>query len=335
MLANFIQDAFRRISGLDAGTDLLHGLDMSEPDLDRMVEHVIDESYGRLRILPGYLERLRQPVAASFRYIDKLVEELPPPMDCCRSGYLSDARVNAFFSSPDQIAEVFSSSEEVRGLFDQEQAAERCWALVCMRKKESRRFGMELVGDQVRRDVMQTGVSFSDHQILSPAVSESGAKQGLKCCIFNSLLAYIRRRAKTAKENSLELENRLRSLRSQLKDQQNAAERRELQLRITELEDGLGKQELSLITLDDHLEFIAQVLEHPEQYVSRQAENMRLSKMGVKVKDTDTGSGTEVPVAEIHVACHEPRVAALACFPREELTARQDYLKKADLFLAI
>lgn len=330
LLSTLLQETFRKLSDLGWDADNRHAAGPQSDRLDQLVQHVVDETYGRLRILPGYEQRLRGPVGQAFRYIDRLVETLPPPIDCCRAAFVSDARVNAFFSGPDQIGEVFSGSQEVRDLFDQHPDAQECWALLCMRKQERRRFGMALVNDDLRKDVMQVGVSFSDHQVVSPGSTEAQARQGLKCCIFNSLLGYIRRRAKTAKENRIDLEGRRRSLISRLREEESPDKASDLKARIAELERDLAGEELSLITLDDHLEFIAQVLSSPAEYVSASDEAMHLDRMGIKQE-----SGAGFPVAEIRVSCHEPRVAVLASFPRKDLRPQQDYLKKADLFLAV
>ncbi len=330
-----LQDTFYRFSGFGAGSGSTHAAAMDDALLDKTVQHVVDETYGRLRILPGYEQRLRGPVSEAFRYIDRLVEGLPPAIDCCRSAYVSDPRVNAFFSGPDQICEIFSHSEEVRGLFDANLETEECWALLCMRKQERRQFGMALVNDSVRKDVIQTGVSFTDHQVMAPGITEMEARQGLKCCIFNSLLSYIRRRAKTAKEAREGLENRRRSLKSRLRHETDEDKASDMKARIAELERDLAGEEPSLITLDDHLEFIAHVLGSPAQHVSRTGKAMHLDRLGIKQDQDRSDAGNVIPLAEIRVACHEPRIAALACFPRKELLPQHDYLKKADLFLTV
>ncbi len=331
----FLQDTFHRFSGFGTGSGSTHAGRMDDALLDKTVQRVVDETYGRLRILPGYEQRLRGPVSEAFRYIDRLVEGLPPAINCCRSAYVSDPRVNAFFAGPDQIREIFSRSEEVRSLFDANLETDECWALLCMSKHERRQFGMALVNDDVRKDVLQTGVSFTDHQLVAPGITEMEARQGLKCCIFNSLLSYIRRRAKTAKENREGLENRRRSLKSRLRHETDEDRASDMKARIAELERDLAGEELSLITLDDHLEFIALVLGNPSQYVSRTGETMHINRLGIKQDQGSIDAGNVITLAEIHVACHEPRIAALARFPRKELLPQHDYLKKADLFLTV
>lgn len=321
MFATFLQETFRRFGGQPMDLE-------QQSQLTQAVEHVVDETYGRLRLIPGYAQRLREPVQNTFRHIDALVEAIPEAVLCCRDTFVSDPRVNAFFATPAHVREVFSHSREVRDLFQERPDADECWALLCMHKEEHSQLGMELSGDAVRREVMQTGVSFTDHQVLSPGATEEDARQALKCCIFDSLLAYMRRKAGHAKENLLDLEHRRRILQGRMR---SSSDLDELQRQIDEIDTSLAGVDLRLMTLEDHLIFIEGVLQQPELYVSRQDGSLRLDRMGIRRND---GSGQELYLTEIHVACHGPRIAALVRFPRKELLPQQDYLKQADLFLA-
>jgi len=336
MITAFLHEAFHRLTRAPANAPDEEGRwGACGATLSQAVEHVIDETYPRLRIVPSYGQRLSGPVSSAFRYIDTLVEQIPEALSCNRAAFVNDIRVNAFFSGPGQIQEVFSQSTEVRDLFRAKPDAPECWALLCMRKTERRQFGMQLNGDEVRKEVMQTGVSFSDHQVVSPGCTEEEARSALKCCVFNSLLAYIRRRSKTAKEQSSEWENRRRVLRGRLRFARNQTEALRLEEEIREVEQQLAGQSLHLHTPDDHIDFMTDVLSNPQQYVARENISMRLNRMGIKLDDDNTTPNCQVTLCEIRVACHEPRVATLVRFPREELLPHQDYLRKADLFLAV
>ncbi|MEA3277518.1 MAG: hypothetical protein U9Q81_19990 [Pseudomonadota bacterium] len=308
--------------------------------LSQAVEHVVDETYSRLRTVPGYARRLKGPVASAMHHIDEMVETFPDAVLCCRSAFGEDPRINAFFVNPLHLQEVFSQSEEVRELFNANPAAKECWALLCMHKEERRQLGMALNGDAVQKDVIQTAVSFADHQVVSPGVTAEEARCALKCCVFNGLLTYIRRRASSAKTTVTELETRLKVLRGRLKEAHrrrlDAEEQRtKLQTRIEQVEQDLKAVDLRLVTLEDHLNFVAETLAAPDQYLSGSLKPIRLSRMGIKMEDASTDSGYELTLSEIRIATHEPRVGSLVRFPREELLPQQDFAKKADLFLAL
>lgn len=306
--------------------------------LSDAVEFVVNEVSSRLRAVPGYARVLREPVAASLRYIDEMVETIPGAVLCCRSTFSQDPRVNAFFVSPRHLQDVFSQSEEVRYLFDADPEVQECWALLCMRKEERRQLGMALVGDAVQKDVMQTAVSFTDHEVVSPGGSESAARCALKCCIFKGLLAHVRRTAAAAKTNMEDLENRLRVLRGRLR---TATERADAEQRRTALlaeievvERALAAEDLRVATLQDHLQFVADALGNPAEYLRASASSLRLSRMAIKLEQGMNAPGYQVPLSEIHIASQTPRISVLVRFPRRELQPRQDLLRKAELFLA-
>jgi hypothetical protein len=208
-----------------------------------------------------------------------------------------------------------------------------------MKREERRQLGMALAGDSVRRDVMQTVVSFSDHQVLSPGCSEEEARRSLKCCIFGGLMRYVRDRTRSAREVAGDLENRLKALRGRQRrldaDDSSREDAARTQSQIEALEQELAQQDLRLASSADLLAFLEDVLENPAQYLSSCSCSIRLSRLGVKLETDAEGDGYEVPLSEIRIASQEPRVGLLARFPRSELLPRKDFIARADLFLAL
>lgn len=330
MFTQLLYDVFRSLSLTGTVPELGTGCHAS---LEQAVEHVVDKTFSRVRALPGYAERLRMPVRTAFSYIDQLVEGIPEAILCCRSAYGADPKVNAFFANVHQLCEVFSHSQEVRAVFDQNPQLDECWALLCMHKEERQRFGMALIGDEVRKEVMQTGVSFTDHQLVSPGTNEEDARRSLKCCIFGSLLGFIRRETQCQAEKTADLENRRRSL---LGKKRSASEPTpDLDVQLEQIEAELAAQALHLNTLEERLAFIAEVLGNPSSYISGNHQQLRLSRMGIKLNEHSSETGNLVSLTEIHIARHQPRIAALVRFPRAELLPERDYLQQADMFLAV
>lgn len=339
-MVSFLHDVFRSFGeGVLAGERDVGGSQPCGGALTGTVEHVVDETYSRLRALPGYSRRLKEPVAETLRYIDSLVEGVPGAILCSRSAFREDPSVNAFFVDPKHMREVFSGNAEVREFLDSNPDTKECWAVLYMRRDERRHLGMSLVGDAVQRDVMQTAVSFTDHQVVAPGGSEDEAKCALKCRIFNGLLSFIRNKADASKTLAMDLENRLKSVRGRLS---HAAEgeghqelRAELQAKIDNLELKLAQQDLRLASLEDYLDFVAYVLGNPTEYLSNRTCAIRLSRMGIKLEDGSLEAGYEVPLSEVRIGSQESRVGALVRFPRSELLPQQDFLTRADLFLAL
>jgi hypothetical protein len=339
MLADMLQEIFHRLSGAFADLPPEETAGSCAAHLDKVVEHVVDEVSSRLRAVSGYARALRDPVRTTFRYIDGIVGAIPAPLLCCRSTYADDPRINAFFVSPQHIQEVFSPSKEVRDLFETHPLAEECWALMCMRQEERRQFGMALVGGEVRKDVMQTVVSFTDHQLVSPGIDEATARCALKCCMFNGLLAHIRRRASDARTRVADLDNRIvvakRRLRALGQDSSQKPARRELEAEIARLRRELSEDTLRLPTLTDHLRFAAECLSNPADILRCDTRTLHLSRMAIKLEKGAEEAGYDLTLPEFRIASHAPRIGTLVHFPRNELLPPQDFLKEADLFLSL
>ncbi len=264
--ASFLNALFA-LTGRNSGLTTGQRGGLCQGNLGDAVEHVVDELSSRLRAVPSYARLPKDPLATTFRHIDQVAETIPGTLHCCHSAFGSDPRINAFFVSPQHIQEVFSQSDEVRQLFDADPGVAECWALLCMAKKERRQPGMALIDGEVRRDVMQTTVSFSDHQVVSPGSDEASARCALKCCMFNSLLAHIRRTATAARTATEDGENRLRLLNGRLRRAKDQQQRETLAAEIQGVEQRLRAQSPQIRTLQDHLAFVADALSNPAQFL--------------------------------------------------------------------
>jgi hypothetical protein len=339
MMTSFLQEAFSRFGKEIAAPNGLAGSYQSDSGfLSQAVERVVDGTSPRLRAVPGYRRRLAGPVTDAFLYIDELVERMPGSFLCSRSAFSADPRVKAFFVSPHHMQEVFSQSGDVRDLFDANPKAEECCALVCMQMEEKQKFGVALTGDRVHREVMQTSVSFTDHQVYTPGVSETDARRALKCCIFNGVLNHAREKLAEAKTSDIERRKRLSMLRSQLRNADHQAmlekQQTDLQMQIEDLEDAMKQAALRPSTLEDRLVLVADMLHNASQLVSASFQHLRLSHMGIKVEQESGVPAHELDIAEIRIASRKPRVAALVRFPRCELLPKTEFLLHADsLFL--
>jgi hypothetical protein len=151
--------------------------------------------------------------------------------------------------------------------------------------------------------------------------------------VFSSLLGFIRREANSATEYTVDLENQRRSLLTRRRSSDGASA--DIDARLAQIEAELAARELPLDTLDARLSFVADVLGNPSNYISSASFTMRLNRMGVKLSNIASESGSLVPMTEIRVARHAPRIATLVRFPRAELLPTPDYLQQADRFLAV
>jgi len=337
MLTTFLYDAFQRFSGR-LGTAPDGPSASCVQSIDQLAELIIYETSSKFRAIPGSVRRLRGPVTNTLRYVDDLARQVPGAVHCRRSTFTEDPRVNAFFVDHKHLQEVFSQSKEVRDLFDHNPDAAECFALLCMCREERKYLGMALVDDIVRNEVMQTSVSFSDHQIISPGIGEADARCALKCCIVKSLISYIRKQSIEAATQAADLENRHRALSARLKrlelNPSGAGDPIELRRKLEAIEVQMVGQGRRFTSLEDQFDFVIEVLSHPEQVLKGRKCSLFLDRLGVKHEALGAGAAYELPFAEIEMVRQRPRVASLVCFPREELLPKRDFLREASIFLA-
>ena len=280
-MLEFMQDVFRRFGGnFELLTDQA-GVEGSAcfGTMIEAVDLVVGEIDPRLRALPGYARRLKQPLGIAFHFIDELVEAVPGPILCNCIAFSDDPRVSAFFVNPEHMKEVFSRREDVRRMFDENPEVDDCYALLSMKKVESKQFGMALVGDSVRGDVLQTTVSFTDHEVSSPNIDEVGTRRAIKCMIFKDLISYIQDRASAAKCDAIERDTRLKSLRSRLHHSVDKSDeevnRADLETRIAMLENDIESNGLRAASLDGTLSFVSEVFSKPAEFLVASTESIR------------------------------------------------------------
>jgi hypothetical protein len=337
MLPAFLQETFDRLRGSsptwikqpDAGSHCVK-------HIDEVAEFVIAQTSSKLRAVPGSVRRLRDPITETLRYIDELVERVPGVVRCERLSFSADPRVNAFFVDHKHLQQVFSESSEVRALFDEHGSLQECFGLLCMHKEERRQLGMALMDDAVRKDVLQTSVNFTDHQVLSPGSNEADARCALKCCIFKNLIQHIKSQAMQAETGAYALETRHNALRARMRrierDPPGASERDDLKRQLHSTEHQIQRQGPRLASPEDHLRFVIQVLAEPERMLRASLHSIFVDRMGIMHDQLEAGAA-ELRLSEIHIGHQQPRVACLVCFGRAELLPQRDFLKEASAFL--
>jgi hypothetical protein len=339
-IAAFLEETFSHFSGgFSAWHEEARNYQSERDALLQAIEYIVDQTSPQLRAIPGYRRRLKGPVTDAFSHIDELVERIPASFLCARSTINSDPRVKSFFVNSHHLQEVFSQNKDVRTIFDENPFADECCALMCMRMKEHQKFGMAFIGDRVHREVLQTTVSFTQHQLYTPGVGEADARRALKCCIFNGILTHIRERLSEAKTVHMEHRRQLSMLRVQLREAEEAdaidKERGALRIQIEELENTLIHAAQRPPTLQDHFDFVSDVLQYADQFISASSQHLHLTHMGIKVDEKSNEPAYKLDFTEIRVGNKEPRVAALVRFPRCELLPKTEFLRQVDSLFAV
>lgn len=315
----------------------LHSLDQNTQQmLDEAIERVVDGTDKRIQAVSGYKRKLYKSILSSLEYADQIIKQIPHAVDLNSRHFVTDPYIRALFPTLGGLKKIFRQSSELHDYFSETEhrdSAEIC-ALLCMRREEQTVLGMELRGEQVRKDVKQTRVMFADHRIYSPAESEEYARQELKCCIFEGLvnnaldkISELRARRHQLELDQQRLNARLRQNRRGLSEQDDmqyiandGVMLRTEELKLEEIEEQLD--EIGYVSPEVCLEVVNDILSNPQDFVSFNQISINLDREGIKRVESESSSSiSNLEFSEVRIKGQPPRVVTLANIKREELEA--------------
>lgn len=318
------------------------------------VEHIIALE-PHLRMAKRCQARLTPAITQSLDYFDRLLATLPAAHEASAAAWATDPYIRAFFARPEDVAQMISRSDYLREHFESNQDSQEVYAVLGMDMKERHILGVGLEGETLRRDVPQTTLNFTDHQVRMCGRTEAELKEDIKERMLEQLAldgmeraaADKTRRDELQKERALLktrrvlLEYRGTGVRGMLGDGDAAkSEKTEEKARLeAEIEEnardieGLG---LPSDAFDRELELMCDMFSHPDQHVYLWKKNVKLDSNNVVIEGSGTQVGTEVEFNFAHVPYVPPRTRAFALirFSRRDLLPAKSMLDEASRLLA-
>lgn len=318
--------------------------------LPAAVDLVVETIDPRLRLVPGYQEKLGAAVRRTVDYMRSLVPEPPPPMELSRKAWAADPRVNAFFAAAADIPMVLGRSKELRSYFDDpaNAGAREAVALLAMEMQERNVLGVAMEGELLKHDVAQTTVSFSDHRIVMPAATHADMRFELGWRILSQLIQIalkrieaIQARQRNLEESKGRLATRLRMLQGRKSGLESLAEDpdahqaeiKDLERQLAQAAAHLSEAKASLVTLDGYIEQVRSVLANPEQHLKLETIRVRVNRMGIKVPENSPEPANDLTLARISVGEDLTRVVAAVRCLRDEMPPKTDLLAEAARYL--
>lgn len=307
---------------------------------DEMTVQAIDKAVTltnpRIKLVRSYQERLAPVVETSVRYIRELVLALPPPIQVSTAGWSADPALRAFFVAASDISSSVGRSNNLRTLFGKYPVLDEACFILSMVYGEQHVLGMSLQGEVVQREVAQTVIGFSEHQARICGLDESEVRRLLGTQTYEYLVAQALSEIGEERSERRELENNRALIRSRLRllQQQGpglgsvfgsapatSVEQLKLEAELLENERQMEALGSSQSVLESELEFLREVLEHPERYVRVEQRQLRLSTMNVVVDEKSGDVASDIAFSLAHLKGSPPIQSAfvLGRFSRAEL----------------
>ena len=318
-----------------------------ESEIKQAVERVVDQINPRLRAIGGYRNKLFPVVERARAYAGELCVQVPGPVLVNRRTWSSDPIVNALFGSVERIRWILSGPE-VRRYLKQYPLGGDCYAILAAYPNHRRQLGVALVGETLRKDVRQTAVSFSDHEVAVVGESEEEVREALAGEALDLWVGLAAQDILEQESRIAEIEERLRIVRIKLRaadtrsrgarillddNADRLGERDRLAARRAELEKDLVRERRGLLTLDDYLDRLVELLAHPEAHLGLERETVRLDRMNIVRKDGDERAGREIEFTRVRRGDQPARVVAIIRFARSEVLEDAERLRAVERYL--
>jgi len=192
-----------------------------------------------------------------------------------------------------------------------------------MRKVEETVLGMELEGERVIKDVMQTQITFTNQRIQSPAENEQMVRMELKYCIFEGLVNNALENISVLRARRRQLETEQRVLGSRLRSHGKESAKNDLiiaekKIELEQIQQAL--EDIGFVTPEASLEQVNLTLGNPQDYVSIESISLNLDRQGILRPDEDlSNSISKLDLSEVSIQGQLPRVVTLVRIQRDDL----------------
>jgi hypothetical protein len=297
-------------------------------------------------------KRLAPAVATSLGYVRDLVDAVPAPREASGAAWAGDPYLHAYFAAPDEVASILSRSADLRAFFERNGDMPEAYAVLGMELSERHVLGARQEGETLRRDVPQTTVSFSDHQVRMCGRDEAELRSGIVARLLDQLAleGLARMAADKSRRTALERERALLKTRLQLLERQgkgirgliggdvaqDLAELERLAAQVDENAQNLASLGLREDALDRELEQVRTVFEHPERHLSVSTRRVRLNRMNVVAEGEGAQEGEELEFRIARIPTMPPRIRAfsLVRFARTSMLPQKNVFDEAEQLLS-
>ena len=320
------------MSLFSALSDLLRPAPPPPPEVGAALARVGELVDPLLRSVGSFETRLAEPVGHALDYCERLVGDLPGPLEISHRAFANDPLVHALFATADDIPQMLGRSQAIRDFLEQPYSheADHFYAMFAARRQEKHQLGLAQQGELIRNDVPQTVLYFSSQTLIEPNCALDNTRLGLCGKAFDSLLHTFRAHVEALRHERDGLRSDLARERSHLallhagndKPAQAVATRH-----VSELDDQLRTTAESL--MPEHLlPALVDYLQRPELALRLTPVSIAVDRLGVEYapgEDNDNVHTLNFP--ELTARDRRLHLAMLARIRREEAQTAVDRMR--------
>lgn len=260
------------------------------PGLAEAIERAVNRVEPHLKQIGAYPKVFRKPVGIALEYARNLAASVPGPVEINGTSYVQDPFVHSLFPSVAFIQEALCSSRAMRDYHDKHPVGREIYALMGMRRWEKNTLGMELLGEVLRRDVLQNVVYFTSHTVENPSTSEELTRDLTAWSFFDRLTDLVAKRVAARKQEKTDLLHEKDWLTARLheaKEEDKPALNKEMAELLARIQ-GL----VASLSLDRYHEDFEAVMLEPQAHLRLESVAMCLDDMGVR-REQEAAAGAE------------------------------------------
>jgi hypothetical protein len=316
--------------------------------VDLAIDRAVEGTDPRVRALPGYARKLRDPIVRAIDHIVDLVDSLHEslaPVAVGAASFSADPRLSAIFASTESMLDILGRDQALRDFLDEGagRGLRPVNALLLADPMERNILGLDLVGDQVRRDVAQVTVSFVAHRLLEPNDNKEENRRLLKRRAFDFLLTLALERITEVKRERADLTRQRDLLRRKLENLErggwsfkpSAPVHIDPAKLMAELDDITGQLDAlgpEQSILEEHLAILIEVMGNPGQQVWAEPLSLYLDAMNIQ-REPDNAAARRIDFMQL-CSCRRQRAVMLPLIiDPSHLPAREDFVDAMERYL--
>lgn len=313
--------------------------------VDLAIERAVDSTDPRLRALPGYANKLRVATIKAIDHVVELVNAIQEPLEVATATYSGDPRLGALFASAETMIDVLGRDQTLRDYLDSSEGhgAPRVTALLLAERVERQVLGMELVGDQVRRDVAQVAVSFFGHRLLEPNRDPEETRRLLKRRAFDFILTQALDQISEMKVERADLSRQRDLIKRKLttlercgwcfnKPEPDQSGLASLMAELDEISTQLQALGPDQNILEANLDILGRVLDQAELQLRAESITLFLDAMNI-VRPEDDPSARRIDLIELRGGRGQRAIMLHLVLAPDQLPARVDFLTAVEHYL--